>query len=327
MFMWNFAQSTRSLGFLRSRMQYQIPDSNNPNLFSILIPRFLLAARVEFGFSLETKVKYGECLNHTLRFLGDREICFYGKVDLLRLRQWFLEKGLGASRQMVLLLAFKRFLRYCQAEKIPIAIDPETITPPRRPKREVVFLNTEELERFLDVIPLTRGDGEAMSSGLRFRTLVEVLMGTGMRISEALSLDRDKIDFTRREARIIGKGNKERVVFFTDRALAWIRRYLESRNDGHQAVFICQNGRERLKRTDIWRFFARYRKYAGISKRVTPHILRHTAATHLLFNGCPVSHIKEILGHERLETTCRYYLGLDKTAAKAAHAKYLVYKT
>src|SRR6266481_3228096 len=271
-------------------MQDQITDSNDQNLFSNLIPRFLLAARVEFGFSVETKVKYGECLNHILRYLGDREICFYGKDDLLRLRQWFIEKGLGASRQVVLLLAFKRFLRYCLTEKIPISIDPESITPPRRPKREVVFLNTEELERFLDVIPLTRGDGETMNMGVRFRTLVEVLMGTGMRISEVLSLDRDKIDFKRKEARIIGKGNKERTVFFTDRALVWIRKYLETRTDEHQAVFICQNGRDRLKRTDIWRFFTRYRKYAGISKRVTPHILRHTAATHLLFNGCPVGH-------------------------------------
>jgi integrase/recombinase XerD len=80
-----------------------------------------------------------------------------------------------------------------------------------------------------------------------------------------------------------------------------------------------------LARTDIWRPFNRYREIAGIHKKITPHLLRHTAATQLLFNGCPIGHIKEILGHERLETTCRYYLGLDNRAAKRAFNQYLVY--
>jgi integrase/recombinase XerD len=147
-----------------------------------------------------------------------------------------------------------------------------------------------------------------------------------MRISEALSLNRDSIDFARREARVIGKGNRERVVFFTDRSLRWIQTYLKSREDDAEPLFVCQNGRDRLKRDDLWRYFERHRKQAGIRKRLTPHILRHTAATQLLFNGCPVGHIKSILGHERLETTCRYYLGLDTRQAKEAHQRYLSYE-
>jgi integrase/recombinase XerD len=146
-----------------------------------------------------------------------------------------------------------------------------------------------------------------------------------MRISELLSLDRAQVDFEAREAKIIGKGNKERVVFFSERAIGWIRKYLALRADQHPALFACQDGKSRLKRPDIWRPFARYRQAAAITKRVTPHLLRHTAATQLLFNGCPVGHIKEILGHERLETTCRYYLGLDHRAAKQAHEQFLVY--
>src|SRR5205085_2785349 len=111
----------------------------------------------------------------------------------------------------------------------------------------------------------------------------------------------------------------------TTRALESVERYLVTRQDSHPALFACMDGSTRLKRVDIWRPFLRYRKLAGINKPVTPHLLRHTAATQLLFNGCPVGHIKEILGHERLETTCRYYLGLDHRAAKLAHQQYLTY--
>jgi integrase/recombinase XerD len=146
-----------------------------------------------------------------------------------------------------------------------------------------------------------------------------------MRISEVLSLDRTQIDFKNAEAKIVGKGGKERVVFFSERALTWVSRYLKRRNDDNPALFVTSDQLRRLTRTDVWRPFVRHRILAGINKRVTPHLLRHTAATQLLFNGCPVGHIKEILGHERLETTCRYYLGLDHRAAKAAHAKYLTY--
>lgn len=159
---------------------------------------------------------------------------------------------------------------------------------------------------------------------MRFRTLVEVLLGTGMRISEALSLNRDSIDFEKKEAKIIGKGNKERTVFFNERCLEWVKRWLEVREDDHPALFITQSG-TRWSKDDIEWLFRRYAQKAGLTKKVTPHILRHTMATNLLFNGCPVSHVKEILGHERLETTCRYYLGLDKSKAKEAHEKFLNY--
>ncbi len=140
-----------------------------------------------------------------------------------------------------------------------------------------------------------------------------------------LSLTREQIDYKNREVKVIGKGNKERIAFLTERAILWLNAYLEQRSDSRPSLFATIDGRRELKRTDIWRYFDRHRKLAKLTKPVRPHILRHTAATQLLFNGCPVGHIKEILGHSRLETTCRYYLGLDRRAAKEAHRKYLLY--
>jgi site-specific recombinase XerD len=307
-------------------MQWQFPQNPDPKSFSALATEFLLWAEVEPHFSRETVQKYGECLKQVWRLVGDKPVAEFSKTDLLRLKSHWLSKALSASRQMSLLLALRRFLVFCRDEKkLTLIFDPGEIKPPPRPRREVVFLTPEEIESFISTIPLTCYKGTLHQAGLRLRTVVEALLGTAMRISELLSLNRDSIDYERREAKIIGKGNKERTVFFSDRSLVWIRRYLDSRADDCPALFVCQNGRTRLRRGDLWRYFDRHRKLAGIKKKVRPHILRHTAATTLLFNGCPVGHIKAILGHERLETTCRYYLGIDHRAAKAAHQKYLCY--
>jgi integrase/recombinase XerD len=290
-----------------------------------LMERFLTYAEVELNFAKESIVKYRDCFRQIERMLGSQPVQSVTKADVLQLKQNMLRKQMGVSRQVSILATLKRFLSYCRTEQGLDVFDPDLIVPPKRPRRDVVFLTTEEVEQFVDAICITTNRGKPSVRGLRFRALVEVLLGTAMRISEVLSLDRTAIDFDNGEAKIVGKGNKERVVFFTERSLYWVRKYLEQRTDQHPALFVCQNGRDRLKRPDIWRTFAYYRQRAGIAKPVRPHLLRHTAATQLLFNGCPIGHIKEILGHERLETTCRYYLGLDRRAAKLAHREYLVY--
>lgn len=297
----------------------------NEGRVSQFTEEFLLHAEVELGFSRETIIKYRDCLRQVQKICGDLPVQQFSKADLLRLKADMLSRNLSTNRQVTIILAFKRFLRYLSEEKKLSVFDWQQIRPPRRPRKEVSYLTAEEVEQFVSSIKIENYRGGIYVTGLRLRTLVEVILGSAMRIQEALSLDRDKIDFANAEAKIIGKGRKERTVFFTDRALYWIKEYLSTRTDDCPALFVCQDGQTRLSRTDIWRPFARCRKLSGIKKKVTPHLLRHTAATQLLFNGCPIGHIKEILGHERLETTCRYYLGLDRRAAKAAHKKYLIY--
>jgi len=222
----------------------------------------------------------------------------------------------------VCLACIKGLLKYYRDHySAPLQINPDQITIPKRPRREVVFLTSEEIRRFRDSI-ITRP-----LYGLRFRTLVEVLLGTGMRISEALSLNRQSIDFQKKEARVIGKGNKERVIFFTDDALFWINQYLARRTDKNEAIFITTGKQpQRLKNQDLTRYFKRQRMIAGINKKVTPHCLRHCFASHLVFNNCPFSEIKTLMGHERLDTTIQYYVGLtDSEKAREAHQKYLHY--
>jgi site-specific recombinase XerD len=304
-----------------------MPDNlkNRLPLLSETAPHFLLFAEAELQFSKETLLKYRDCLRQVQKHLGDRPMDSYSRDDILKLKSNLLSRGLSVGRQVSILSALKKLIWYCKEDRGWDVVSPENIAIPKRPRREVIFLTTGEINKFVAAIPLKTQAGADCLAGIRFRTLVETLLGSAMRISEVLSLNRECIDFESREAKIVGKGNKERVVFFTHRAMDWIREYLAARTDDHPALFVNLDGSSRLKRPDIWRPFARYRKLAEIKKPVTPHLLRHTAATHLLFNGCPVGHIKEILGHERLETTCRYYLGLDHRAAKSAHERFLVY--
>lgn len=302
----------------------RVQINTGPKLSSF-VPQFLLFAEAELQFSRQSIIKYQDCLRQIVRILGDRPVESYTIDEVLEFKASMLRKGLSVSRQVSILSALKRLLEFCRDRSRLSVLDPEAITVPKRPRREVVYLTTKEVDRFVSAIPITTLKEKTCTAGLRFRALVEMLLGSAMRIGELLSLNCRDINFADREAKIIGKGNKQRVVFFTQRALYWLTRYLEVRSDEQEALFVTQDGKRRLKQTDIWRPFARFRKRAGIEKPVRPHLLRHTAATQLLFNGCPIGHIKEILGHERLETTCRYYLGLDHRAAKQAHQKFLTY--
>ncbi|MHB8871036.1 MAG: tyrosine-type recombinase/integrase [Candidatus Doudnabacteria bacterium] len=289
---------------------------------SSLLPLFVKHAQYELSFSPRTVEKYEECLRTAIRHVGDLPV---EKIDLAiitDLKARIIQGGAGESRIAQIIFSIKSFLRYC-SEYLELAVyDYKKIKSPKRSRREVIFLTNEEIEQFVNSIKIHDSRKHVLMIGLRFRVLVEVLLGTGMRISEALSLNRDTVDFEKAEAKIIGKGNKERTVFFSSRSLDWVKYYLSKRKDNEEALFVT-SWFSRLKTVDVSKLFRTHRKRAGIVKKLTPHILRHTVATTLLFNGCPIAHVKEILGHERMETTCRYYLGVDKRKAKEAHKVYL----
>jgi len=295
---------------------------------SKLVPGFLRYGQYELGYLPETIRKYKDCLSWVVRYTEDVEVTSLNLERITSIKAKIEARGAKEARVASIVFALKSFLKYCQEELDIEVFSYRKIRAPRHRKREVIFLSNEEVEQFLESIPIWKSwNGKTPGKylrldALRFRTLVELLLGTGMRISEALSLNRDSIDFEKGEAKIIGKGSRERTVFFTHRCLEWVKFYIKNKTDNEPQLFSSRLG-TRLNRADVSKLFATYKKKSGISKKITPHILRHTVATNLLFNGCPISHVKEILGHENLETTCRYYLGLDKTKAKEAHNKFL----
>jgi len=292
---------------------------------SELIPYFLAYAAAEWRLSRETLAKYQESMRCVLRITGDMPPQELRREHVLLVKGQCLQRNLSAARIASLMYALRSFLKFCRLAVGLTVIDPKEARPPRLPKREVLFLTPEEVADFVAAIPIKKTPRTFDMRMLCFRALVEVLLGTGMRLSEALSLTRDAINLETGEAKIVGKGNKERTVFFSPRALNWIKEYLTRRHDTRQALFTVCLGKPLTRATAVT-WFRRFRQASGIKKKVTAHVLRHTVATTLLFNGCPIGHIREILGHEHLVTTCKYYLGADKRAAKSAHAKYLSYE-
>ncbi len=287
-----------------------------------LLPYYLAYVEHEWRLAGKTRDSYGEGIHSALQVLGDIKPQELDHHKVVTLKSAMAVRGAGPSRIRGVINSLRSFLRFCRLGLGLEVLDPKFIRPPRVPRREVVFLTPEEIEKFLSVIPVFSGKHRVDLKWLCFRSLVEVLLGTGMRISEALSLKRSSVNFETGEARIIGKRNKERTVFFNTRALAWIKEFINHRRDTGEWLFVLPNGK-RLGYSPVLKWFTITRARAGLLKKVTPHILRHTMATTLLFNGCPIGFIKEILGHDNLETTCQYYLGVDKKAAKEAHRKYL----
>lgn len=296
----------------------------NPITLTSSLSGFKEYLLIERRFSEMTATTYCRNVNWISRRLGDKRLAEIDTQFVLELKRRLYESDSHESHVSVVLYSLRALLQYGRDILSCAGMDPRLIRTPRPPTRDVVYLTDMELQTFLRAIPLENGwSGSPRITGFCFRALVETLAATAMRISEALSLNRDSIDFEKREASIIGKGNKERVVFFTPRSIEWIQKYLTLRRDSGVSLFTTQRGR-RLTVNSAQQMFRRMRLKAGLREKITPHILRHTAATLLLRNGCPIGYIKEVLGHSRLETTCRYYLGaMNKAETKKAFDRYM----
>lgn len=146
-------------------------------------------------------------------------------------------------------------------------------------------------------------------------------------LGEALSLDRFPFQARLAEIGIIGKGQKPRTIFPNERSLFWINQYLARRTDQNPALFVTVGEpTSRWAQVDVSKYFIELGKSAGLKKKVTPHILRHTFCTNLLSNGADITYIRDLAGHADIETTARYYLRVDNAALKRALNKYLDYR-
>ncbi len=188
-----------------------------------------------------------------------------------------------------------------------ISLDPAEYVASSRLGRSLPdTLSVEEIERLL----AAASSGESPEA-VRDRTMLELLYATGMRVSELVALDVESVDLEQGSVRCFGKGSKERVVPIHARAVRYLRSYLEEarpRMAGRASggsLFLNQRG-GRLSRQGLWLILKRYVRLANITRKLTPHTLRHSFATHLLQGGAPLRHVQELLGHASITTTQVY---------------------
>ncbi len=278
--------------------------------------RFLDHLAVERGVAPNTQVAYRRDLKLYLTYLGDHGIhdaTKVGEADIadflatLREREYAPGKRYSSATVARVLAAVRGFHKFLVREGVSRADPAEPVGAPRVPRSLPRALPLEEVERLLAAVP---SDG---AIALRDTAILELLYAAGLRISELTSLDVDDLDLEDRSVRCIGKGSKERIVPLGRAAIDALHRYLTqsrpsmARPASGPAVFLNARG-TRLTRQGCWKLLKKYAAAADLRRRISPHTLRHSFATHLLDGGADIRVVQELLGHASVSTTQVYTL-------------------
>ncbi len=274
----------------------------------LLLDRFLDYLTVEKGLSPNTLEAYSRDLTRYLDFLESRGGEKEGQNPTQILYQFLGElrqKGLSTGSQARMLSSLRSFYRFLEEENQSLQNPTRKLRNPKLRRPLPVFLSEEEMAALLDQ-PKTD-----TPLGLRDAALLEVLYASGLRVSELVNLTLSQLELEAGLIRSIGKGSKERLIPLGEKALSALGRYLEIgrprlvRKGTPPWVFVNRRG-NRLSRQGCWKILSQYCRQAGIQKKVSPHTLRHTFATHLLEGGADLRSIQLLLGHADISTTQIY---------------------
>jgi site-specific recombinase XerD len=290
---------------------------------------------------MKTIQNYEFYLGRFVEWFGDKKPNDITNEKIREFRLWLNRlidvhgDPLKKNTQNYHLIALRSFLKYLTKRDID-TLSAEKIELMKMPDREVSFLEGNDLSRILEA-PLQTTSQKTSSENkinndtrIRYRdkALLEMLFSTGLRVSELVGLKRDSINLKKDEFTVVGKGRKSRVVFLSDQAKYWIKKYLDARGDVNPFLFISHDKRsgkqvtvsnkkmeaaeEPLTTRSVQRIVQKYAKAAGITKMVTPHTLRHSYATDLLQNGADIRSVQAMLGHSSITTTQIYTHITDK---------------
>ena len=280
---------------------------------------FLEYLEIERGRSINTVINYDRYLTKFLNYIktDDPEKVTEGMVRKYRLwlnRQPGTRIGRNVETmqqrtQNYYLIALRAFLKFIRKRGIN-SLNPEKIELAKVPERSIDLISSQELSRLMDA-PDT-----STIRGLRDKAILELLFSTGLRVSELCALSQEDVDLSRDEFSVRGKGGKIRVVFLSDTARNAVRTYLKERKDFDDAMFVqygknvkndsVNNKDLRLTPRSVQRIIKKYATIAGITRKVTPHVIRHSFATDLLQNGADLRSVQALLGHANIATTQVY---------------------
>jgi integrase/recombinase XerC len=283
-------------------------------VFSAQISQFINFLKTERHYSEHTIDNYERDLRWLVNFLKER------KIDRSAARDYLLalEKGRYSRRSIARKLSSARsFFRFLEREKLITQNPFANLLTPKLPKKLPNFLYPEELNRLLAAPDLKK------PAGLRDSALLEIIYGTGLRVTEVVRMNLNDVDFAEGEIKVLGKGSKERIVLFGSHASNALTTYIKEGRPQllagakSPAVFINRRG-TRLTTRSVERLIVYYAKKAGLVKKITPHTLRHSFATHLLSGGADLRMVQELLGHVSLSTT-QVYTHITKERLKEVY--------
>jgi integrase/recombinase XerD len=296
--------------------------------FSILISMidshissFISYISAEKGLSKNTMLAYSSDLKHFKNYLEKLKLSHIN-IERHELADFLWQKkidGLDARSICRLIETLRSFYKFLMSEDL-VKNDPTIdLIVPRVSLKLPHMLSIEEVDRLLFSV-----SGDSFNDA-RDRAMLELLYASGLRVSELVSLDIENIDFKSALVRLIGKGNKERIVPVGKKALAYIKIYLVLRekklqNAENRGLFLTAHN-NKMSRTEFWKHIKKHAKNAGITKNISPHTIRHSFASHLLARGADLRFVQEMLGHSSITTT-QIYTHIEKEKLRELHKKF-----
>lgn len=312
-----------------------VKKSTTP-LHEYLLP-FLDYCEIEKGLSSNTQRNYYQYLSLFVKWLKNENLLDLKPHQLSAKHIWdyrlFLARGHKTARgdnltkksQNYYLIALRALLSFLAERDIESLPSSKIKLAKQKDEETLSFLEVTDIEKILDIPDVST------PKGLRDRTILELFFSSGMRISELTALNQDQLTMLKDkrtdrtyELSIVGKGKHIRTIFISPRAAEWIRKYLKKRHDVDKPLFtnLTKNGAsKRLTPRAIQMMIKRCATMAGISKKVTPHTLRHTYATDLLDHGADLRSVQELLGHKNVATT-QIYTHVTNKRLRDVHEKF-----
>jgi site-specific recombinase XerD len=290
--------------------------------------QFLEYIEIERGRAVKTVENYDHYLTRYFSQMGIKSVSDITEDNIREFRLWLnrqpgVSGALKRRTQNYYLIALRAFLKFLRKREIP-CISPERIELAKLPERSLDLISDAELSRLI-----ASAEGPDIKS-LRDKAILELFFSTGLRVSELCALNSD-IDLSRDDLSVRGKGDKVRVVFLSPSAKDAVRAYLKARKDMEEALFVSASSVGAKKGTTkaptritpraVEMMIKTYAAKAGITKKVTPHVLRHSFATDLLSNGADIRSVQALLGHASINTT-QIYTHVTDAHLREVHKKF-----
>ncbi len=288
-----------------------------------LLDYFYNYLSVERRLAINTLESYGRDLKKYLEFLETKKKTAFAetsRLDLISFLNQEKKRGLTSRSRARMLSCIKTFYKFLVEDGLLQHNTMQNVETPRLEKRLPNVLNVEEVEALINA--------PAIDSplGLRDRAFFELLYATGLRVTELISLPVNNLNLMAGYILVMGKGSKERVIPVGEEALKWIKQYCTKGRSqilsGRSSKYLFINRRgEKMTRQGFWKIIKKYCLQKGIIKKISPHTLRHSFASHLLEGGADLRSVQTLLGHEDIATT-QIYTHVTKSRLKSVHVKY-----